>query len=263
LPVFAALMTGGGVLLAWVVPVALLIGPVSYVVFARGLPRHIRAQQGRTDPTRAFGRRTLASFLAQDYVASMLNVAAVNMLPLLVVALLGASENAYFFIPFMVAMTLDLLLVNISSSLTVEGSFCDRRLADLVARTVRRFGVPLLVVVPCLVLAAPLLLLLFGEDYRSQGTTVLRILIAACLFRAVLALFTAVSRVRRRARPLVGIHAMIIGTLVLLTLLLSEPLGTEGVALAWLAANAVAAVAVLPALGRSLRQTSGEAPTDA
>jgi O-antigen/teichoic acid export membrane protein len=254
LPLFAAVLLDVGVFLSWVVPMTLLLVPVNLIVFRYALPRHRRLQQDRVVPARTAGRRRLATFLAQDYLGAILNVASMNLLPVLVLALLGAEANAYFYMPFLIVAAFDLLFTNITAALTVEGAFAESRLPELVDRVVRRFGLLLLAAVPLAVIAAPLLLLPFGPEYSSGGTTVLRILVLAAAFRAVLALFTAVCRVRRRAAPLAVMQAVLSAVLLVLAVVLSEPLGTEGIALAWLAANALVALAVLPLLRRALAQ---------
>jgi O-antigen/teichoic acid export membrane protein len=97
-----------------------------------------------------------------------------------------------------------------------------------------------------LVLAAPLVLIPFGADYVRDASEVLRLLALASLFRVVLALFVALARLRGRGSAILTIQAVFSVLVIGLTALLADQWGIEGVAIAWLSASAIAALAALP-----------------
>jgi O-antigen/teichoic acid export membrane protein len=242
-----------GIFIAWVVPMAVLVLPVNYLVFRRLLPAHARLPAPADNALRSAGTTPIVRFAMQDYAAFALNMAALTLLPVLVVALLGSSSNAYFYMAFTIVVTFDLLFLNVAASLTVEGAYDEARVPLLVRSVVRRFARLLVPGVLFLVVAAPLVLLPFGSDYARQGTTALRLMALASLFRAVIALYIAISRLRGRGGPILRVQSAFSVVLVVLAVLLSGPLGVEGVALAWLIAAAVVALAVAPFLLRYLR----------
>jgi Na+-driven multidrug efflux pump len=96
-------------------------------------------------------------------------------------------------------------------------------------------------------------LLPFGADYVDGGTPVLRILACGCLFRAVSILYEAIARVQGRGSRILAIEATQASLLFVGVAALAVPMGLEGVALAWLGATAVPALAAFPWLVRFLR----------
>ena len=95
-----------GVFLAWVLPMALLLVPVILLVFGTAIPQHV-AGGARESSIARIGPRRVVRFLAQDYLASIFTQATLTVLPLLVIAILGAQQSAYFAMPFTIAMAFD------------------------------------------------------------------------------------------------------------------------------------------------------------
>jgi O-antigen/teichoic acid export membrane protein len=202
------------------------------------------------------GRRRLVSFVAQDYGGTVLARASTTVLPLLVVALLGTQQNAYFYVPFTIAVAFDMLFYGVGTSLTVEGAFAEHRIRALAALVVRRFTVVLIPGALFIALAAPLILLPFGPDYVREGTPVLRLLAVASLFRGAITFYEAVARVRGHGRSILVCELALMAMLLVGAATLAGPLGLEGVALAWLGASAIVAAAITPATARLLRAPS-------
>jgi peptidoglycan/LPS O-acetylase OafA/YrhL/O-antigen/teichoic acid export membrane protein len=253
LPILLVAGSLHAVFIAWVIPVVLLLLPVNYLIFSRAIP-------GRPDvsdepsPIERFGRRGLARFLANDYLATIFIQASTTLLPVLVVALLGSSQGAYFYIPFTIISAFDLLFINVASSMTVEASIASDRLSELARSTVRRFGGVLAVGVLLLVLGAGLILLPFGPAYADGGASLLRLLACASVFRAVIGLYSAICRVQGRAGRVLGVQATVFALLIVLTPMLGRSHGLEGVGMAWLVANALVACAVAQMAIGLLRQ---------
>jgi O-antigen/teichoic acid export membrane protein len=255
LPLLFVAHTSHAVFIAWVIPMVLLVIPVNYLIFWRVMPsRTIRP--GEVSPVERFGRRGLARFMAQDYLGTIFFQAASTALPIVVVALLGSSKGAYFYMPFMVVSAFDLMFLNVTSSLTVEAAVDESRTPLLVRSVVRRFGPLLLAGVTLFTAGAGLLLLPFGGEYASQGAPVLRLLAISSVARAVVALYAAICRVEGHAARIALMQG---GTLVLIltaTVGLSHVAGLEGVGFAWLIANGVVASTAAPKVIRVLRAGS-------
>jgi Na+-driven multidrug efflux pump len=92
---------------------------------------------------------------------------------------------------------------------------------------------------------------------------VIRLLACASVFRAVIALFTASCRIEGRAERILAIQAGIFAMVVGLTVTLGKARGIDGVALAWLVANAVAGCAAAPRVLRILKSAKAPAERDA
>jgi O-antigen/teichoic acid export membrane protein len=258
LPILLAAGAAHGVFVAWVVPMALLLLPVNYLIFTRVVPRPGTSRPGPT--LEDLGRRALARFLAQDYLASIMGQAAVAALPLIVIALLGSAESAWFYMPFMIVTAFDLLFFNIGTALTVEGALAEQRADALAHAAARRFAILLLPGVVVMVAAAPLVLLPFGSEYADNGAAVLRLLALSSIFQAAVTLYVALLRLRRRGGEIAVLASAQCLLRLGLAVVLGELIGLEGIALAWLVATALVACAILPRLVRSLRSPRSPRP---
>ncbi len=253
LPLFLVAGAVNGVFLAWVLPMALLVGPVNLLVFKRAIPRHV-AGGVRESSIARIGPRRVVRFLAQDYLASIFTQATLTVLPLLVITILGAQQSAYFAMPFTIVMAFDTFAYSSCTSLVVEATLEQESLRALTRVFARRVLVLLMPAAALLALAAPLVMLPFGHVYAEHGAGVLRLLLCASLFRAVIALFSAVSRVQGRGLRLGLIELALLVLVLGPAIPLARSHGIEGVGVAWLGANVLICLAVVPLLVRFLRE---------
>lgn len=255
LPVALALLgsRSHAVFLAWVIPMWLTVPAVNWLIARRVLPKARVAQRNAPGVLERIARRDLAAFLGQDLIGNALFQATAAAIPLIVVAMLGPVANAYFFIPYTLITTFDLLFLGVATSVTAEGARDERQVGQLAASVMRRFLPFQIPVVVLIIVLAPLLLRLFGPGYVQHGVTTLRLLAAASCFRSILFIFGSVARVQRRGMALVAVEA---GTSVLLTgltVLIAPRWGAEGVATVWLVVHAALAAVVLPTILRVAR----------
>jgi O-antigen/teichoic acid export membrane protein len=191
-----------------------------------------------------------------DYVAVMLSLSTAYLMPLLVVARLGASENAYFFVAWSVALALEGIVLSFSTSLTVEGAANQEYLGEMALATLRRVYMFVLPLVAALVVLAPYVLALFGHEYASQSTTLLRLLALSILVRPVTSLVLATSRVRRRMSLVVRIE--LAAWLLLLggSWIALGRWGISGVGVTVIVTQVALALCLLPTLRQDLRSGS-------
>ncbi|MDB5862169.1 MAG: sle [Ramlibacter sp.] len=260
LPVALWLAAGHGVFLAWIVPMALLLLPVNVLIFRGAVVRHRATAALHGDTGLAgLGRRRLGSFLVQDYLGQVLMRLAVTLLPVVVVATLGPTENAYFYIPFTIAIAVDMMVLSAATSIVAEGAYDVGLAREHVRTVIRRYGPPLALGVAVLVAAAPLVLLPFGTDYAREGDAVLRLLALACIPRAAVFLAGAVWRLEGRGRWLLGAEALMLVLLLGPVVPLANGSGLTGVGVAWLgSATATGALAAVSLTG-FLRRPHGVA----
>jgi O-antigen/teichoic acid export membrane protein len=246
---FLSLGVADGVFLAWTLPVLLLLVPVNLFLFRTAIPEHLRRNRPAGSAVLArLGRPGLVRFIAQDYGATVLALAPTAILPLLIVAFLGADANAHFYIPYTMVVAFNMLFLAAGTSLVVEGALAEERLRAMAERMARRFA---LIVVPgtaVMIAAAPLILLPFGENYVRHSSSVLRLLACGCVFYAVLALYAAVARVQGQSSRILAVEALKLPLLLGSVVALSGPFGIEGIALAWVGSLAIVALAVAPSL---------------
>jgi hypothetical protein len=251
LPALAVLGIRHGVFAAWVLPMALLVLPVNVLLFRHAIPGHLASQAHAFSPMR-LPLRGAVRFLSQDYLASIFTQATLTVVPLLVLATLGAAASAYFAIPFMIVMAFDTAAYGACTSLVVEGALHGEELRALTRVFMRRVLTLIMPAGALLIVAAPLVMLPFGHAYAQHGTAVLRLLGCASLLRMVIALFSAVARVQQRGLWLASVELGLLGLVLAPSVALGHAYGIDGVALAWLLANAFMSLVVAVWLWRFL-----------
>jgi O-antigen/teichoic acid export membrane protein len=155
------------------------------------------------------------------------------LLPLIVAARLGPSENAYFYTTFLLANALFFVAPALSDALFAEGAHNPAELDRGLRRAVRYIlclaGIPAL----ALLLGGELILSAFGPEYAAHGTGLLRVLVACGVFAAGLALAVTVLRVRQLLSDgaIATLVALVVGVLAAWFLL--PPLGLPGAGVGW------------------------------
>jgi O-antigen/teichoic acid export membrane protein len=239
-----------GIVLSWILPCLLAVLVVNAVLLGRTLPRRRAPAIGATDMP---DRRGLARIFVAEYATGAVMYVVPLALPLLVVAVLGTEANAYYALPWLISESLGLLIWNISSSYLVEAAHDSRRIAALMARTIRLIALVAVPGVAVAVLAAPWILSILGPEYAAQGSTVLRLMALAIPFSTVSTLYVAICRLRLQMARVVVIEAAIALLVIGLAIALIRPLGIAGVGLGYLIAEFIVAAATITPLVRFLR----------
>jgi O-antigen/teichoic acid export membrane protein len=251
LALFALTFWRDGIVTAWVVPAALAVLVVSAVLFVRVLPRRPPPAEGATALP---SRRALGGLFAAEYATGATTVIVPLVVPLIVVAQLGAEANAYFALPWIVAQAVTTLLWNICSSYMVEASNDRSAEPALMFRTLKLMALVAGGGWLFLVVAAPFVLGVLGPDYAEQGTPVLRLVACALPFAVIWDLYTSTLRIRLQMARVVVLQAVVAVTVIGLAAVLAGPLGLTGVALGLLCAEVLAASIVSVPLYRIVRE---------
>jgi O-antigen/teichoic acid export membrane protein len=242
----ATAMPRGGIFLSWMLPVFLALPLVNLLIFARIIPQHASRTGHRQPPT----ARQVSRFLAGDYVGATCLLVTGSLVPVLVALLTTPRLTAYFYVAWTVGATLDLLGVNMATSLTVEGAFDAGRLAASCASALRRGLIVLVPTTAVLAAAAYPLMALFGPGYARFGAPVLALLAAATLPRSLTELYLGALRAQSRTSRVALVQAVRGVVLLAGVLLLTSLLGVIGAAIGVLAGQLLAAALILPGLWR-------------
>ena len=237
-----------GIVVSWALPALVLLPPVNLLIFRRLLRRHATAGEGD------HGGRTVTRFIGGDYLGSIFALAAVDLLPVLVVARLGPAATAYFYLPFLIVYSVELVAVNLGVSLTVEGALDRSRLAEVAASVFRRIAALVVPVVLVLLLVPGLVLSVYGPAYAEQGSDLLRLLALGVLAKTVTTISFSLARVERRVARIALVQGVLFVLLMGLAWVLMGTMGLNGVGLAYLITQVVVAAAVLPVVLRTLRR---------
>ena len=124
-----ALLPAAGPFVAWNAPLLPAIILVNYLVYRRLIPAD-----------RSFGeldRRTLMRMAAGNWGANLFAMAGNLYLPVLVANQTTASEAAFFYVPWLFSLSLQLVAINMMTSLTVEAALDMQALRRLALQALR------------------------------------------------------------------------------------------------------------------------------
>jgi O-antigen/teichoic acid export membrane protein len=184
-------------------------------------------------------------FSFANYLSVLFWAAPGLILPIMVVNLLGAELNAYFYIAWAIGGVLSVIPGAASISLFAEGSYEQERLGINIGRSLKMI---LLLLVPAVMLVlafADRLLLFFGTAYAENATTLVRILAIASLPLAINIVYLAIKRVEKKLKVIVSLTAFIAIITLGLTYLLVPYMGINGAGVAWLTSQLVIGLVIM------------------
>ncbi len=192
-----ALAGGNGLLLAWVLPVAAVMVLWNGWILVRLVPKHAawRRDGARIEPGEVL------RFASAEYVNGIVNNVVAFLPPLLVTYVLGTARGAYFYLPWVIGVSVTTMLWHVVSSFVTEASTAEATGAR-VDRHVRR-AVTMVAAVAgggglVLAAAAEPLLTVLGAEYAANGTTALRLIGLSLPFTGVIVLYGAFALMEKR-----------------------------------------------------------------
>ena len=250
LPLFIGLIAGQGIFVVWMLPASVAVIAVAFYIFKWRIPHNQRTTVLVDELPSAW---RLFSLAGAQYTSLLTTVALSSVASLIVIAKIGATANAHFFIAAQVAAGPLLLSDGIGRSFLVELS----RDGDQFRHYSHvAFGALLAVVLPSVIggyLLAPWILGLFGHTYAVHATTLLRLLLLSLPANAVLVVFTVYSWYDQRVWRLALRQLMMLAIFLLALALLIDQQGILAVGYATLIATGVQALVVLPTVVRRYR----------
>ncbi|MEA3253755.1 MAG: glycosyltransferase [Chloroflexota bacterium] len=218
-----------------------------------------KAQQGYA-PIPAVSKEAVNKvlhFSLGNYIAELFWFAPIMLFPLMVVNILGAETNAYFYIPWAIAQMLFAIPMAVSYSLFAEGSHEEHLLRS---NTLKSLKLCLLILVPVaavLFAVSDKLLLLFGSSYSENGAALLRILALSTIPVGINCICLGVMRVKKNTRGVMLLSASIACLALVSGYIMMTGMGLLGVGTAWIATQTlVAAVTALFLFHRHHRSAS-------
>ena len=194
-------------------------------------------------PSPGFG--SARGLAAAGYVVNGLLITPQLVLPLIVINTMGAALNAVFFISFQVANLLNHAVYTVGNAMYAEAERTTAAPRAVTRRGARTMAAAVVLGAGTVVLAAPLLLAVFGARYADAGAPALRLLALGA--SGVALNYWAAMRLRLTASGRTMVLAQLISTgLTLAGVAWGAPHGLTGVALGWwLGQSAGGAIALL------------------
>ena len=168
-----------------------------------------------------------------NYVAAFIEGAPIMVLPLLITAVMGPAENAYYYMTMTIANVLFMIPISAAQSLFAEGAQADADTRAKLRRATTFMGALLLPAIAATFLLGPWVLGIFGEDYATHGAAALNIFALSALPMAVSVLCRTLLKLKFKSGLIVVIDligaAVIVGFAYAFS---AQQLG--GIAQAWL-----------------------------
>jgi O-antigen/teichoic acid export membrane protein len=247
--ILATSIPGYGIFASWMLPVVVLIVPVNWLIFCRVVPKLTASEIDSS-----LSMRGIAGFLGGAHLSTIFEYSTIYMLPLVVIAVAGEADNAYFYISRTLTYSLSLVAGSMCQSLVVEGAIDQTRLGDYTLKLLKQLILLFTPAVFVLIVAAPIVLSVFGEDYVANGTNVLRLLSLAAIPGLLNTLCVYAAFVRQDMHKRVVISIVDCALTLTLSMLFLPRFGIVGVGLACLLSQIVnALVFSIPYLYRTIK----------
>ncbi|ARE33029.1 AMP-dependent synthetase [Rhodococcus qingshengii] len=200
--------------------------------------------------------RELWSYFGHSYGLMTLGSLAPLAVPLVVISLLGAEENAYFAITWALVSALFVLFYMLMGPFVSEASAFPTQIQSLTRRFIALLSGLAVLGAIFLALVAPVALGSVGDHYRTEGTTLLRLSAIIIPISALVVLHNALARVYQRMGS--AVVAQVLNTIVVIagSIVLTPHVGIAGVGWSYLAAEILSAAIVSVPLVGMLRRAA-------
>ncbi len=237
----AAALPKYGLWVSWTMASVITLLPVNFLIFRRFIPQHIETTETVATPIE---RRQLITYSIGDYVGTLALRTTDSLLPLIVVERVSASANAHYYLSWTIAYSIFLISRNMGMSLITEAAVAPKKLGAFgysIMIQVARMVIPAVII---LIIGAPYILRLFGQDYSTEGTTVFRLLCLSAIPNIVINLYLSIARVQRRISKIILVQVVLSMFLLSLSYILLEAQGITGIGIAMLVSQTVIAIAL-------------------
>lgn len=243
LVVLALLGVANGILYSWVGAMLLTLPVISLLIF-----RVLIVEVSKRPDTLQMTAAAIRRFVGLQYASSLVGHVYMNVLPLVVLVYLGTAANGLFYVPWTIAVTIDLVSHSLGASLTVESAAAPRELSQHLRAIGRRLATLLGAGAVMTVAAAPLVLGIYGAAYAESGSLLLRLLVLGALCRAVVIIAQSATRALGENRLTMVTEGAICVLVLGMSIALLPDLGIDAVGWSWLIGNGLVAAATLPRL---------------
>ena len=144
------------------------------------LDRQIKEKRVRFGSFRVM--RSHLSITSGNYVATIMGILPVSIVPLEVLVVLGAAQTGRFAVAFLICGFLNVIPSTVAQVLFAEASREGASLRGQARKAIRGVYGLLLPAIAIVIVAAPLILSLFGASYAIAATGCLRVLALSALF---------------------------------------------------------------------------------
>lgn len=231
---FATQFPAQGIFASWTIPVLFALVPINLLIFRRFLAKRSRAGEAQAVSVSA---PEVVKYALGNYVGAIFYQSTTTLLPIMVADRLGATSNAYFYLPWTITVSLQMIALNMSASFTVEAAH-DRSNLRAYCRRVLVHNLKILTPIAfALLVGAPYILGIFGREYAAQGSDMLRLFGFSVIPYSLTSIYVGLARVQDRVNRIALVQIMRCVLVLMLSYFALPVLNITGVGLVWLASE--------------------------
>lgn len=242
---------------AWAVPAI-----VASIFVLRAILKNVRTEPRYAGAPDLPPRREMWAYFGSAYGITALGSLAPLLVPMIVVATLGAEENAYFSLTWSIISALYILISVLIGPYVAEVAAHPEQFHRLTKRFMTLVCIVAVGGSIFLAFIAPFGLGLIGQGYRDQGTIIAQLASLTIPLSVVGSLYDGLARVRRRMRLAVVVQVAATTIIIGGSIALSSSMGIAAVGWAYLAAEAFGALVLIVPLIRWIRELSAGSDDD-
>lgn len=240
---FIYIPVSSGIFAAWILPTFLTVGAITFYIYKRLLPRHMNAAVSVPLPPRAALYPQMLKLYASSLSAQILSLA----IPLVIIGQLGATENGYLTIPWLLGVAFVSLVTAVTTSFAQDVRSGHPVTLASMHRLLLILGVLAGLGGLIVIIAAPLIMRIIAPDYVDYSTGVLRYIGLAAPLQATWLLFSTFLWLENRLGWMAAGNAAVAVIAVGVTAALAGSIGIEAAGLgSAVAGGALALVSVYP-----------------
>jgi O-antigen/teichoic acid export membrane protein len=227
-----------GIFTAWGIAILLTV-VISFI----SIPK---VEQGYT-PSLTIKKEVLGnmvSFSFTNYITNLCLSIPGLVFPIMVVNMIGAEQNAYFYIGWALGSVLFVIPWSLSFSLFAEGSNDQNGLRQQVVKSLKLIMLILIPSILLIILVGDKLLLLFGHAYSENATNLLRILALSALPYSIIFIYFSIRQVKLKMGIVIILSLFTTIVALGLSWVLLPRMGIIGIGIAWLTSQTLTAIII-------------------
>jgi len=188
--------------------------------------------------------KEMFNYSIKNYISAIFEGTPNYFLPILIINILGAKQNAYFYIAWSFSAFFQMVARSTSISLLVEGSNKESSIKKDIIHSIKFIYSILLPVIVLVYFFGKYVLLIFGEEYSENSFGLFMILAISSIPYTINILYISVKRIQQRLNSVVLMHSFLGLFSIVLSIFFAKWMGVIGVGISWLLVNCIASLFV-------------------